>query len=109
MPNAGNARDTPRTGSSAPFRGRSYSMMPLKYAPPARPAGFHHVAEESSATAVNAPAMPSARTPTSSELCASVTIGAEITTKDTKDTKALNIAFYLSVLCVLGGEAAGGK
>jgi hypothetical protein len=79
--------------------------MALKYAPPARPAGFHQVAVASSATAVNAPAIPSARTPTRSLLCATATLGAQSrteetkTTEDTKDEEeALRIAPYLTLL-----------
>src|SRR5687768_5477453 len=39
------------------------STTRLKKAPAARPAGFQNTAEASSATAVNAPPMPAARTP----------------------------------------------
>src|SRR6185295_3644348 len=73
-------------------------MMPLKYAPLASPAGFHHVALESSATAVKAPAMPCARAPTVSLAWARATSGAEASAKDARDTsdmKALHIAFTL--------------
>src|SRR5947209_797018 len=50
--------------------GRSTSSNALKNAPPARPAGFHHDAVASSATAVKAPPIPWARTPITSVVCA---------------------------------------
>ena len=93
----------PRRPSPGRSLGWAYSIMALKYAPPASPAGFHHVAVASSATAVNAPPMPSARTPTRSLLCATATPGAQSSTEDTKVTKdteekteALRIASYLT-------------
>src|SRR5688572_33380817 len=48
----------------------AWSQTRLKVAPVARPAGFHHVAVASSATATNAPPIPCARVPTSSYICA---------------------------------------
>jgi hypothetical protein len=56
------------------------------------PAGFHQDAVASSATAVKAPAIPLARTPTPSVGCAATGAARHTKdTKDTKDTKGLNI------------------
>src|SRR5262245_14889877 len=46
------------------------SQTRLRVAPVASPAGFHHVAVASSATATKAPPMPCARVPTNSHICA---------------------------------------
>src|SRR5439155_23993637 len=56
------------------------SMIMLKYAPAASPAGFHHAAVASSATAVNAPPIPCARMPTASLVCAPAPIAHTTTT-----------------------------
>src|SRR3954470_14270852 len=61
-------------------------MIALKKAPVANPAGFHQAAVASSATAVNAPAMPCARVPIRSLVCA-LAAPAQPSTKDTEVTK----------------------
>jgi hypothetical protein len=70
--------------------------MALKYAPLARPPGFHQAAVASLATAVKAPAMPCARMPIASVVCAWLRTGARsrntTDTKDTQDAFGLHIA-----------------
>src|SRR3954447_17128605 len=78
--------ETPLIRSSGRRRGWSYSMIALKNEPVASPAGFHQAAVASSATAVNAPAMPCARVPIRSLVCA-LAAPAQPSTKDTEVTK----------------------
>src|SRR3954452_7633505 len=78
--------ETPLIRSSGRRRGWSYSMIALKNEPVASPAGFHQAAVASSATAVNAPAMPCARVPINSLVCA-LAPPAQPSTKDTEVTK----------------------
>src|ERR1043166_104565 len=71
MPRAGYPNATPRpTGLAGASSIWLYSIGTFEKAPEARPAGFHHAPDASSATATKAPAMPCACTPTRSKLCA---------------------------------------
>src|SRR5689334_24891298 len=89
----------------------------LRYAPVARPAGFHQVAVASSAMAVNAPAMACARMPTASGACADAGSGAPRSASatrqstDTNDTKARPIVGFtlVSFLSLVLARNAGSR
>src|SRR5262249_62242309 len=56
---------------------RSVTPWPIEMSakgPVAKPAGFHHVAVLSAATATNAPPIPRARLPTLSTICAELSV-----------------------------------
>src|SRR5262249_33079490 len=102
--------------SASPSRGRSYSTSAFRYAPPARPAGFHQLADASSATAVKAPPIPCARMP--KESAAWAPAGADDTTSseavrnernrtEARNGRGVRIRTYLSVLCAF--LSAGGR
>src|SRR5882672_145567 len=69
-------------------------MIVLKYAPAARPPGFHHAAVASSATAVKAPPIPCARIPTASLICAGART-ADTTTRAAAMAARTNHMFFM--------------
>src|SRR4030095_5634920 len=84
-----------RTLVSGDVRMRPYSISASKNGPVASPAGFHHVAVASAATATNAPPRPSARPPTVSYICARADRGTRSATEDTRHTTTRRITFYI--------------
>src|SRR4029453_1481831 len=90
-------------------RMRPYSISASKNGPVASPAGFHHVAVASSATATKAPPSPCARTPTASYICARADRGTSSAPEDTRHTTTRRITFYIVGrvgLCPVGGLSA---